>query len=88
MPRYFFNVYDVSSTLDPSGTVLPDIYTAQEQAMRMAGELLREMRSIIWDGVTWKLEVVDETGEVLFVLHFSAEEKTVVTDGRPRPDQS
>jgi hypothetical protein len=43
MPRYFFHVKDGFSTKDTEGSELPDIYMAQEEAIRLSGELLREM---------------------------------------------
>jgi hypothetical protein len=76
MPRYFFHVSDGSSTPDAEGTELPDISTAQAEALRMTGEILRETRTTQpWDGTEWKLEVADERGQVLLVLRFSAEER-------------
>ena len=75
MPRYFFNVYDGYSSLDQDGTELPDIYTAQNEAIRLSGEILREEGGKFWNGTEWKLEVTDLSGVVLFVLRFSAQEK-------------
>lgn len=75
MPRFFFNVFDGYSELDDTGTELPDIYMAQTQAVRLAGEVLRDMGAKFWDGTQWRLEVADEHGKVLFVLRFSAEEQ-------------
>ena len=37
MPRYFFNVYDGHSSLDQDGVEFPDIYKAQNGAIRLAG---------------------------------------------------
>ena len=85
MPRYFFHVYDGSSSPDTDGTELPDIYTAQAQAIRFSGELLRDMGAQFWDGTAWRLEVADERGEILFVLRFSAEERPTLTDKPPDP---
>ena len=78
MPLYFFNVYDGVSSPDEDGTELPDIYTAQAEAIRTGGEILREMPKF-WDGVEteWRLEVADERGEILLVLKFSAEERAL-----------
>jgi hypothetical protein len=76
MPRYFFHVHDGSSARDSEGTELPDIYAAQEQAILLSGELLREVGGKFWDGETWSLEVTDEAGRILFILRFSAEERT------------
>jgi len=85
MPRYFFHVYDGSSSLDQEGTELPDIYTAQAQAIRTSGEILRDMGAQFWDGAAWRLEVADARGQVLFVLRFSAEERTALTETPPNP---
>lgn len=74
MPRYFFNIMDGNTERDDEGTELPDIYTAQDQAVRMSGELLRDMGAKFWNGTEWKLDVLDERGEILFTLRFSAEE--------------
>ena len=76
MPRFFFHVRDGYDEPDTDGTELPDIYTAQGQAIQMAGELLREMGAKFWDGTEWSMTVANERGEVLFVLRFSAEERT------------
>ncbi|WP_407664573.1 DUF6894 family protein [Microvirga pudoricolor] len=76
MPRYFFHVTDGSSPRDSSGTELLDIYTAQAPAIRFSGEILREMGARFWNGMEWKLEVTDEQGRILFVLRFSAEERS------------
>jgi hypothetical protein len=86
MPRYFFHVYDGYSVPDQEGTELPDIYTAQAQAIRFSGELLRDMGAQFWDGTEWRLEVADARGQVLFVLRFSAEERPALTDTPPDPD--
>ena len=76
MPRYFFHVHDGSSIRDNEGTELPDIFAAQEQAILLSGELLREMGGKFWNGEEWSLEVTDEAGRILFILRFSAEERT------------
>ena len=60
MPRYFFHVIDGTSLRDETGTELPDIYTAQAQAIRLSAEIPREMGAKFWNGTEWKLEVADE----------------------------
>ena len=76
MPRYFFHVHDGSSIKDKEGTELPDIFAAQEEAIHLSGELLREMGGKFWNGEEWSLDVTDEAGRILFTLRFSAEERT------------
>ena len=85
MPLYFFHVIDGYSHRDESGTELPDIYTAQAQAIRLSAEILREMGARFWNGTEWKLEVADEHDRILFILHFSAEERMTLADPRPNP---
>jgi hypothetical protein len=82
MPRYFFHVIDGYTARDTDGTDLPDIYAAQEQALYMSGEILRDMGGKFWNGTEWKLEVTDEHGQMLFALRFSAEEQPILTDPR------
>ena len=57
------------------GSELPSIYVAQAEAIRLSGELLRDLGARFWDGTEWRLEVADEQAQVLFVLRFSAEER-------------
>lgn len=86
MPRYFFHIQDGLWAPDEEGTELPDIYTAQAEAVRLSGEVLRDMGAKLWNGLEWQLKVADEGGEILFVLRFSAEERPALNDPRPEPD--
>lgn len=81
--RYFFNILDGTATRDLDGTDLPDIYVAQAEAIRLAGEILRDMGGRFWNDAEWRLEVSDESGQVLFVLRFSAEERLPKPVPRP-----
>lgn len=79
MSRYYFNVNDGANLLDDHGAELPDLAAARGEAVRLAGEVLKE-GSIgeLWNGTPWRMTVTDgpnETGKVLFVLHFSATER-------------
>jgi hypothetical protein len=85
MPRYFFHVTDGYSTRDTEGTELRDIYTAQDQAIRTSGEILREMGAKFWDGTDWTMEVADEQGQILLMLRFSAEEHLASTNPSSDP---
>ena len=85
MPRYFFHVYDGYTSVDDEGTELPDVYTAQAEAICMSGEILRDMGAKFWDGTEWRMEVADERSQILFVLHFSAEERFALTGTSPDP---
>jgi|1186.fasta_scaffold488495_2 Domain of unknown function (DUF6894) len=49
MSRYF-SISMTAAQLDSEGTELRDIYAAQEEALRLSGELLREMDGKFWNG--------------------------------------
>ena len=85
MPRYFFHLHDGVSVMDWEGTDLPDIYTAQSQAIRTTGEMLRDLGARVWEDGDWRLEVADDRGRVLFVLHFWVEERLPAPDEAPGP---
>jgi hypothetical protein len=74
MPRYFFHIYDGQPDLDLEGTELADIYLAQSEAIRMSGEVMRDLGAKFWDGREWRLEVTDAEDRKFFIIHFSAEE--------------
>lgn len=87
MPLYFFNVYDgtLAPGMDEIGTDLPDIYSAQAEAIRTSGEILRDIGSRFWNEAVWRMEVADRQGVVLFVLRFSIEERLPDLDDGPDP---
>jgi hypothetical protein len=72
MPRYFFHIRDSNST-------------AQAQAIRLSGEILQERGAQLPTGAEWRLEVADEHGCILYVVHFSAEQNTTLADPQPNP---
>jgi hypothetical protein len=74
VPRFFFNVYDDVAIPDFEGTEFSDIYLAQAEAVRMSGEIMRDLGAKFWAGEDWRLEVTDAEGRKLYVIRFSAEE--------------
>ena len=85
MPRYFFHVHDGTVSRDTEGTELRDIYTAQAEAIHLSGAVLRDIGAKFWNSTEWSLEVADARGCALFVLRFSAEERSAMPDGAPIP---
>ncbi|MBP0492053.1 DUF6894 family protein [Pararoseomonas indoligenes] len=82
MPRYFFHVRDGQSLPDRTGKELPNISAAKQQAVHLAGGLLKADNGAFWSGEEWQMEVVDEAGLVLFTLDFLATESPAVRAGR------
>lgn len=74
MPRYFFHVADGRDIPDTEGTSLAGPDEARAQALRTAGEILREEGMTFWRGAEWRMEVTDEARRRVFTLRFSADE--------------
>ena len=74
MPRYFFHVDDGVFSADLEGTELADIREARHAAVRLSGEILKDVGGAFWTrGNPWRLYVTDEAHHLLFTLQFSAD---------------
>jgi hypothetical protein len=74
MPRYFFNVHDGKDLYDKEGTELAGIGEARDQAIRTAGEIIKQNGHTVWNGSPWQMNVIDEAGSAVFTLRFSADD--------------
>ena len=72
MPRFHFHIFDGRDQRDEDGTELPDFKTARLEAIRYAGEVLRDQADRVALGEHWRMDVTDESGLVLLRLDFSA----------------
>lgn len=79
MARYFFHVSHQSSKLDTEGTEFPDVPAAQAAAVRLCGEMIREIDGKFWDAPLWQLKVTDHVQRLLFTLTFAAETNAAPT---------
>ena len=65
MPRYFFHRVDGGFVPDTEGTDLPDLDAARTEAVIYAGETIRDRPDFVWDGRDFRVEVMDEGGNLL-----------------------
>jgi hypothetical protein len=79
MPRYYFHVEDDHTEIDEVGTELPDLEAARSEAVRAAGEILRDgAAKSLWTGKPWRMWVTrspSPSENELFSLWFSATEQ-------------
>lgn len=75
MPRYYFNIKHRVDELDGEGSELADIQAARLAAVRLSGELIRELGQSFWDTPAWRLDVTDVHQTVLFTLTLSGKEQ-------------
>lgn len=68
MPRYHFNSVDGQVDRDADGMVLPDVRAARLEAVRYAGELLRDDPDRLWQSGQWSIDVTNDAGERVFAI--------------------
>ena len=73
MPQYFFHVVSPAPEPDEEGFELPDVYAAQMAAVRLCGEMVKEIDGKFWEDPIWRLEVRSSDNRLLFALTLSAE---------------
>jgi len=78
MPRYHFHVEDGVSMPDEEGQELRDLTAARDEAVKLAGALLRDEPRTFWNGDQWDMNVCDDRGLTLFRLTFFATDAPAV----------
>jgi precorrin-6x reductase len=73
MPRYHFNIVDSVSQPDPEGSELVDLAQVRREALRLSGEVLREMDDDFWQHPEWSLTVTDDSGATVLAVKITAE---------------
>ena len=77
MPRFYFHIRGPDhSCLDSEGVELVDAAAAFRHAMEDARDLVGQCIWDIKDPAQWRIEIVDEIGEPLFVVRLSEAGKT------------
>ena len=76
MTRFYFNVENGRSELDPDGTDFADVEQARSEAVVLLGEMIRDAYGqSSWNGTPWKVWVSDGpngNGNTLFTIQLSA----------------
>lgn len=85
MPRYHFNVVSGESLPDREGIDLPNLRTAQSEAVRFSAQSLSELAETFWETEEWKLNVTDGDGLILFHLHITGMQAPVAWLDRHGP---
>ncbi|MFL6818365.1 MAG: DUF6894 family protein [Bradyrhizobium sp.] len=75
MPLYFYRInYGQGAPAWPhEGVELPDDEAAWAEATTACGEMLRDLDGALKAGPEWRMEVLRESGEILYRLTFSAQ---------------
>ena len=79
MPIYFFDIHDGEGDRDYEGVELPDLYAARAEAIKFAGDFVRNDPSLL-DGHKLNIKLLDENRAPLYRVTIS------LTDLRSRGD--
>jgi hypothetical protein len=71
MPRFYFHIFDGRDLRDDEGIELSHFQEARVEAIRYAGEILKDDAHRIALGEDWSMDVTDDTGLILFRFHLS-----------------
>ena len=72
MPLYFFDRVDGGFDADREGTELPDMASARLEAIRFAGETVRDNPEKLRDAGTLRVEVSNDVGAPLCTVTVTA----------------
>jgi hypothetical protein len=72
MPFFHFQVRTPSHVLLTEGADFKGFDQARIEAARRVGDLLKKHAGQVWTDEEWQMDVTDEKGLILFVLHVAA----------------
>jgi hypothetical protein len=73
MPRYFFNVHNVSPSVDDLGEALPDDEAAWQEVTLLVGDVIKDLDGKFRPGQRILFEVIDENGKPVYSIHIEAD---------------
>ncbi|MEG3089610.1 DUF6894 family protein [Sphingomonas sp. PB4P5] len=72
MPKYNINIR-TESHIANTETVERDDHTAlRVELAKFVGELLKDHAELIWEDQDWQIDVTDDAGLILYVMHLAA----------------
>lgn len=68
MPRFHFHTVDGKRLYDEDGCILANLQEARIEAVRLAGAMLRHEPEQLWKSGSWRVEVTNDAGRLLFTF--------------------
>jgi hypothetical protein len=68
MPKYYFNVHNISPSVDDMGEELPDHEAAWLEATLLAGDIFKDIGRKFRPGQHWTVEVTDDAREPVYLI--------------------
>ena len=73
MPRYCFDIAKDEHVEDSEGVLLDGPQEACAQAVLLAGDMMRDLDGVFWNGAEWGVRVTDEAGQIVCSLKVSGQ---------------
>lgn len=83
MPRYFFHVVNGDFIPDNEGMEIAEVDRVKDEAVRIAGDMIRDQGLKLWKTGRYDMYVVDERNKTQLKLSFEAEDLTGELSGEP-----
>lgn len=84
MPQFHFQVRTETHVLVTDSMDLAGPDDARVEASHRAGQLLMDHAAQLWLDQEWRMDVTNEQGLILFVIHISASKSCAMTRERVR----
>lgn len=72
MPKFNIELRTADQVWETVTVEMNDLTGLRIDVARFVGELLRDHANEIWADREWRVDVTDETGLILYVMHISA----------------
>jgi hypothetical protein len=84
MPIYNINIRTSSHIADTVSVEKDSLTDLRLEMAQFVGELLKDHAAILWEDKDWQIDVSDNTGLILYVIHVSAIETAATSRLRSR----
>ena len=84
MPIYHISVRTESHIADTLDVERESLTALRLEMARFVGELLKDHAELIWADQDWQIDVTNDEGLILYVLHISATETPATIGTIPR----
>jgi hypothetical protein len=82
MPYYNINLRTASHIADMTEVNTESVEELRVEVARFISELLREHATALWIDQDWQVDVTDDKGMILFVVHLSAYASPAASKGK------
>jgi hypothetical protein len=83
MPKFRINIRTASHIADTLEVEKESHTELRIELARFVGELLRDHAELIWTDEDWQIDVSDEAGLILYVMHIAAMRSPATLSDQP-----